>query len=68
MLNCGPSKFISWSSNPLVPQDLTLFGDKAYEEEIKGFLCGSENKKSACSAGDPGSNPHLGWSPGEGNS
>ena len=32
-----------------------------------GFPGGSEGKASACSAGDPGSMPGLGRSPGEGN-
>ena len=35
--------------------------------EIMGFPGGSEGKASACSAGDPGSIPMLGRSPGEGN-
>ena len=32
-----------------------------------GFSGGSDSKESACSAGDPGSIPGLGRSPGEGN-
>jgi len=32
-----------------------------------GFLGGSDGKASACNAGDPGSIPRLGRSPGEGN-
>ena len=32
-----------------------------------GFLCGSDGKVSACNAGDLGSTPGLGRSPGEGN-
>ena len=32
-----------------------------------GFPCSSVSKESACSAGDPGSIPSLGRSPGEGN-
>ena len=32
-----------------------------------GFPCISDSKESACSAGDPGSIPGLGRSPGEGN-
>ena len=32
-----------------------------------GFPGGSDGKASACSAGDPGSIPGLGKSPGEGN-
>ena len=31
-----------------------------------GFLCGSTGKESACNAGDLGSIPGLGQSPGEG--
>ena len=33
----------------------------------KNYVCGSVGKESACSAGDPGSIPGLGKSPGEGN-
>ena len=36
--------------------------------EVKGFPGGSDGKDSACNAGDPGSVPGLGRSPGEGNS
>ena len=32
-----------------------------------GFPCGSDDKESACNAGDPGSVPGLGRSLGEGN-
>ena len=32
-----------------------------------GFSGGSDSKESACNAGDPGSIPGLGRSPGEGN-
>ena len=32
----------------------------------KGFSGGSDGKESACNAGDPGSIPGLGSSPGEG--
>ena len=32
---------------------------------IKGFPCGSAGKESACNAGDLGSIPRLGRSPGE---
>ena len=31
------------------------------------FSCGSDDKESACNAGDQGSIPGLGRSPGEGN-
>ena len=33
---------------------------------IQGFSCGSSGKESACNAGDLGSIPGLGKSPGEG--
>ena len=33
---------------------------------LLGFPCGSAGKESACNAGDLGSNPGLGRSPGEG--
>ena len=36
--------------------------------EIGDFPGGSDGKASACNAGDPGSIPGLGRSPGEGNS
>ena len=35
--------------------------------DMRGFRGGSEVKASACNAGDPGSIPGLGRSPGEGN-
>ena len=34
---------------------------------MKGFPGGSDSKESICKAGDPGSIPGLGRSPGEGN-
>jgi len=34
-------------------------------KESKRFSGGSDNKESACNAGDPGSIPGLGRSPGE---
>ena len=34
---------------------------------LQGFPDGSESKESACNAKDPGLNPGLGRSPGEGN-
>ena len=43
----------------------SLVGDSVSAKELKGF--GSVSKESACSAGDPGSIPGLGRSPGEGN-
>ena len=35
--------------------------------ELEGFPAGSESKEFTCNAGDPGSIPGLGRSPGEGN-
>jgi len=39
------------------------------KRRLKSLLkyCGSDSKESACNAGDPGSIPGLGRSPGEGN-
>ena len=34
--------------------------------EVLGFLCSSAGKESTCNAGDPGSIPGSGRSPGEG--
>ena len=34
---------------------------------LSGFPSGSDGKSSVCNAGDPGSIPELGRSPGEGN-
>ena len=45
----------------------TLFPQIALPYFIKPLLPGSEDKASACNAGDPGSIPGLGRSPGEGN-
>ena len=36
------------------------------DDDDEGFPHSSVGKKSACNAGDPGSIPGLGWSPGEG--
>ena len=38
-----------------------------WPEKLGGFPCGSEGKESASNAGDLGSIPGLGRSPGEGN-
>ena len=37
------------------------------KKKILGFPGGSDDKVSACNAGDPGSIPELGKCPGEGN-
>ena len=50
-----------------------LFGTIGYTSNLKGLLdyldlpCSSDGKESACNAGDPGSMPGWGRSPGEGN-
>ena len=46
-------------------QDSRHFTVKLYGN--MGFACRSDRKESTCSAGDPGSFPGLGRSPGEGN-
>ena len=38
-----------------------------FHNEYRCFPGGSDSKESACNAGDPGSIPGLGRSPGEGN-
>ena len=45
---------------------LTLMSIKSVMPSKSGFPCGSVGKESACDAGDPGSIPGLGRSPGEG--
>ena len=44
-----------------------LFHYRLLQDTEGGFPCSSVGKESACSAGDPGSIPVLGRSPGEGN-
>ena len=41
--------------------------DTAVTKQELGFPGGSDRKESACNAGDPGSTPESGRSPGEGN-
>ena len=65
-LNCVPTTFIYLSANP----NVTAFRNRAFKEIINvkwGFAGGSGGKESACNAGDPGSTPGLGRSPGEQN-
>ena len=45
---------------------LLIHNSFALSLELMGFPGGSEGKASACNAGDPGSIPGLGRSPGEG--
>ena len=47
-------------------EQLTLY-EKIIKNFKVGFLCGSAGKESACNAGDLGSIPGLGRSPGKGN-
>ena len=56
-LNCGVSKFSQSSSL------CQVYGS---EPSQRSFPCGSAGKESACNAGDLGSIPRLGRSPGEG--
>ena len=44
-----------------------MLGTKEEAIEGKDFPDGSDGEESACKAGDPGSNPESGRSPGEGN-
>ena len=46
---------------------MTSLKFKTPDRVIKGFPHSSVSKESACSAGDPGSIPGFGKSPGEGN-
>ena len=54
---------------PLSSSKYLVFRDqfKEYLPTGEGFLGGSDSKDSACNAGDLGSIPGLGRSPGEGN-
>ena len=42
-------------------------GTSLFVQWLGGLPCGSVGKESACNAGDPGSIPGMGRSPGEGN-
>ena len=46
---------------------LEVFPPLQFFERVLSFPCSSVGKKSACSAGDPGSIPGLGRSPGKEN-
>ena len=65
-----------WALDIIVPHLLPLqkpckagmlVQSERQEKANLGFPGGSDGKASACSAGDPGSIPRLGRSPGEGN-
>ena len=47
--------------------DTTEATEQHQQGPVKGFPGGLDGKESACNAGDPGSIPGLGRSPGEGN-
>ena len=51
------------------PGGLQPWGRKDWDmtEQLTHTTCGSDGKASAYNAGDPGSSPGLGSSPGEGN-
>ena len=51
-----------------LPEHTSMYFFKEGFTASKGFPCGSDGKESACYAGEPGSIPGLGRSPGEGNS
>ena len=51
-------------SEPKPPHNVVEFGSD--DDDDEGFLRSSVGKKSACNAGDPGSIPGLGISPGVG--
>ena len=54
----------SWAIVQEVAKSRTQLSDFTYS--LKGFLRGSNGKESACNAGDLGSIPRLGRSPGGG--
>ena len=56
-LSLGPNLNIYWIFDLFPP----------YSPSFRGFPGGSDDKASACNAGDPGSIPQLGRSPGGGN-
>ena len=60
---CRGCRFDPWlgSKNPTC-----LVAKKTHTHTHMGFPCGSTDKESACNAGDLGSTPGLGRSPGEG--
>ena len=58
-LLCRPRN--TWQDKAMFAQHLSV------SLRTRGFPCSSVGKASACSAGDPGSIPDLGRSPGEGN-
>ena len=68
----GASRVAQLAKNPPARKE-TLVGKIPWRREwlptpvFLGFPCGSDGKESTCNAGDQGSIPGLGRSPGEGN-
>ena len=65
LLNVNYNHHLFWVEGEETEGKLGFAG---YHLPAQGFSGGSEDKGSACNAGDPGSIPALGRSPGEGNS
>ena len=66
------ARVLEWGAHNTTSQNKTLrvggrFDEIRFHRILKGFPCGSISKESTCSAGDLGSIPGLGRSPGEGN-
>ena len=65
------ARVLEWGAHNTTSQNKTLrvggrFDEIRFHRILKGFPCGSISKESTCSAGDLGSIPGLGRSPGEG--
>ena len=65
------ARVLEWGAHNTTSQNKTLrvggrFDEIRFHRILKGFPCGSISKESTCSAGDLGSIPVLGRSPGEG--
>jgi len=56
-----------YTANKALPRKFTVSPILLFRLVVVGFLGGSVGKESDCNAGDPGSVPWLGRSPGEGN-
>ena len=67
IMPCPCSKTPHWSLILIWSDLISLSGLSASLPLSLGFPGGSDCKESTCSAGDQGSNPGLGRSPGEGN-
>ena len=57
---------MGWGYDKTMDMKIVCFENSELLEDCKGFPCGSAGKVSACNAGDLGSIPGLGRSPGEG--